>query len=125
MDAMTLPMHLPPIADLLAVPALAERPEDLNVVTVSPGVAGFVAIFVVAVVTILLARNMMRRVRRIHLSERDRLAVEERIEERAAEDGAEGGRPGEGSPSDPDARDDAATRRPDAGRPDAGRPDAD
>lgn len=80
MGPMTPDLHL--TALLLA----DGRPEELNEVTVSPGVAGFLAIFVVAVVTVLLARAMMRRVRRVHLAERDRIAAEERDESTEQDD---------------------------------------
>lgn len=69
---------------LLAAPSDGE---DLNSVTVSPGVAGFVAIFVLAVAVVFLAVDMSKRIRR--LQARERVAERHRAEDDAAAHGAE------------------------------------
>ncbi|MGQ4527866.1 hypothetical protein ACUH91_07390 [Dermabacteraceae bacterium P9123] len=43
---------------------VSERPKELNAATVSPGLAGFIAVFLVALVTVALIMDMSRRVRR-------------------------------------------------------------
>lgn len=80
---------IPPLT--LTAQLLADgRPEELNEVTVSPGVPGFLAIFVIAVATVFLARAMMRRVRRVSLTERDREAAAERQQAAESTEGTAG-----------------------------------
>ncbi|MCU1636207.1 MAG: hypothetical protein JWQ68_1446 [Cryobacterium sp.] len=58
--------------------------------TVTPGPLGFAAIFVVALLTVLLGFDMVRRVRRTTYREEIRKRLED---ERAARDAGGGGRP--------------------------------
>ncbi|MDM7891180.1 hypothetical protein [Curtobacterium caseinilyticum] len=92
---------------LTAVAAAAPSPSPSVVpdVDVTPGVAGFVAIAVVAVVTILLVVDMTRRIRRT----RYRAEVRERLEADAG-----------GAPGDRTATDEAARRAAEDGRADVG-----
>ncbi len=56
---------------------------------VGPGVAGFVAVFVLAVALWFLMRNMNSRMRRMAYRERDRLEQEQREQDKAAPADAE------------------------------------
>ncbi|EWS82441.1 hypothetical protein [Brachybacterium phenoliresistens] len=56
---------------------------ELNIVTVSPGLPGFIAMFLLAAVVVLLAIDMTRRIRR--LQARERVAERHRLEEEAAQ----------------------------------------
>lgn len=66
---------------LLAEPAPSDV-EEFNAVTVSPGLAGFFAMFILAVVVVLLVIDMTRRVRRVQAQDRveSRMAEAERAE---------------------------------------------
>jgi len=56
---------------------------ELNIVTVSPGLPGFIAMFLLAAVVVLLAIDMTRRIRR--LQARERVAERHRLEDEAAQ----------------------------------------
>jgi len=92
------------VSTFLTAIAAAPSPSPSVVpdVDVTPGVAGFIAIAVVAVVTILLVVDMTRRIRRT----RYRSEVRERLESDAAGDGP--------------ATDEAARRAAEDGRADVG-----
>lgn len=64
---------------LLAAPSDGE---ELTVVTVSPGLPGFIAMFLLAAAVVLLAVDMTRRIRR--LQARERVAERHRLEEERA-----------------------------------------
>lgn len=78
---------------------LAETPsdgQDFTAVTVSPGLPGFIVVFLIAVALVLLVLDMSRRVRRIQarerVEERHRLEEEElRAEQDAAGSSADSG----------------------------------
>lgn len=77
-------------ADLLL--AAPSDGEELTVVTVSPGLPGFIAMFLLAAAVVLLAVDMTRRIRR--LQARERVAERHRLEEeRAAADEADADAP--------------------------------
>lgn len=75
---------------ILADPAPSDV-EEFNTVTVSPGLSGFIAMFILAVIVVLLVIDMTRRVRRVQ--------ARERVENRMAE--ADRTEPGEADPSAP------------------------
>lgn len=80
--------------------------QDLNAVTVSPGLPGFVVMFLIAVALVLLILDMSRRVRRItarqRIEERHRLEELEDLEEdRRAELADGGGADGSGRDAGP------------------------
>ncbi|QWS32474.1 hypothetical protein [Curtobacterium aetherium] len=83
------------MSTIAAVLAATPSPSPSGVpdVDVTPGVAGFVAIALVAVVTILLVVDMTRRIRRT----RYRAEVRERLEAEVAGDRADA--PAEGAPA--------------------------
>lgn len=110
---------------------------ELNIVTVSPGLPGFIAMFLLAAVVVLLAIDMTRRIRR--LQARERVAERHRLEDEAAqaerdaaaEPGGEGPEhePGEapdhekpGGGADPDADGGRAGHPGDDGDPAPGHP---
>lgn len=64
-------------------------PEELDPTTVSPGLIGFLVTFAIAVATVLLLLDMVRRVRRLKYREQQAAAVEEREAERVAAEGAD------------------------------------
>ena len=68
-------------------------PEDLDPTTVSPGLIGFLVTFALAVATVLLLLDMVRRIRRLKYREQQELERQPREadEERAAEERADGG----------------------------------
>ncbi len=53
-------------------------PEDLDPTTVSPGLIGFLVTFAIAVATVLLVLDMVRRIRRLRYREQQELARQER-----------------------------------------------
>ncbi len=61
-------------------------PEELDPTTVSPGLIGFLVTFAIAVATVLLLLDMVRRVRRLKYREQQEVAAQERA---AAEGGAD------------------------------------
>lgn len=71
---------------LLAAPSPSDG-QEFNSVTVSPGLPGFFATFVLAVLVVLLAVDMTRRTRRVQAQERVRQRIE--AEERAEHDRGE------------------------------------
>ncbi len=71
-------------ATIIAATNPSPSPSTVPDVDVTPGVAGFIAIAVVAVVTILLVVDMTRRIRRT----RYRAEIRERLEAEAGADGA-------------------------------------
>lgn len=111
--------------------------EEFNPVTVSPGLPGFITMFLLAAVVVLLVLDMTRRVRRVQATERveQRMAAER---EGAAQDPS-GEEPAEADGAaeregDRGSDDDAANRDAGAGEPDgdaanqgegAGGPDGD
>lgn len=100
---------------LLATPNPSDG-EEFNSVTVSPGLPGFYATFVMAVLVVLLAISMTRHTRRIQA----RARVEERIE---AEERAAAERPVEETDSEP-ADGQSADGQPSAAELTAGQPAA-
>ncbi|MDO5662200.1 MAG: hypothetical protein Q4G40_05865 [Brachybacterium sp.] len=70
---------------------LAENEQEIEhtVVTVSPGLAGFVAMFLIALAVVLLVLDMTRRIRRVNARARveERLRAEDEAAERAWADG--------------------------------------
>ncbi|WP_157773399.1 hypothetical protein [Brachybacterium vulturis] len=74
------------LGELLAAPSPSDG-EEFTPVSVSPGLAGFFAMFVLAVAVVLLAVDMTRRTRRVQARARvqERMAAEERRREDAAE----------------------------------------
>lgn len=68
------------LGGLLAAPSPSDG-EEFNSVTVSPGLPGFIAAFILAAAMVLLGIDMTRRTRRIQAQAR----VEERMEAEAAE----------------------------------------
>jgi hypothetical protein len=72
------------IAAVLAATTPSPSPSGVPDVDVTPGVAGFVAIALVAIVTILLVVDMTRRIRRT----RYRAEIRERLEAEVSGDGA-------------------------------------
>ncbi|MCP1504479.1 hypothetical protein J2Y89_003223 [Curtobacterium herbarum] len=74
------------IAAVLAATTPSPSPSGVPDVDVTPGVAGFVAIALVAIVTILLVVDMTRRIRRT----RYRAEIRERLEAEVAGDSADG-----------------------------------
>lgn len=71
------------LGDVLASPP--SDVEEFNPVTVSPGLPGFIAMFVLAVGVVLLVLDMTRRVRRVQAKDRveTRMAEAERAEREA------------------------------------------
>lgn len=57
------------VAALWVVPT-PEAPRDLQATDVSPGLAGFIAIFAIVLVTVLLIIDMSRRIRRLRFRQR-------------------------------------------------------
>lgn len=94
MNALGLEVHE---ALMMAAPSPSDG-RELNSVTVSPGLPGFFAMFVLAVAIVLLLVDMARRVRRVQAKGR----VEERMAARSAEQ-----REHSGVETDADATDDA------------------
>lgn len=82
--------------ELLAAPSPSDGGE-LNSVTVSPGLPGFIVMFVLAVVVVLLLVDMARRVRRVQAKAR----VEERMRVRREQERAREAEM-EVPPTDPD-----------------------
>ena len=75
---------------LLAAPNPSDG-EEFNSVTVSPGLPGFFAAFVLAVMVVLLAISMTRHTRRIQAQDRLQARIEaEELAEAEERDGAEG-----------------------------------
>ncbi|WP_394215319.1 hypothetical protein [Brachybacterium vulturis] len=74
------------LGELLAAPSPSDG-EEFTTVSVSPGLPGFFAMFVLAVAVVLLAVDMTRRTRRVQARARvqERMAAEERQREDAAE----------------------------------------
>lgn len=69
---------------LLAAPSDGE---ELTVVSVSPGLPGFIAMFLLAVVVVLLVVDMTRRVRRVQADARVEARIaQQKIEEQQAEE---------------------------------------
>lgn len=97
-----------------------ETPPDFDPNTVTPGVAGFIAIALVAVAAILLMVDMSRRIRRVRYRGeiRERLEAEQREAEQLQ---AEKEMIAEGGPAQPDPAALAAERRVDGDEQD-GRP---
>ena len=112
---------------LLAAPSPSDG-EEFNSVTVSPGLPGFLAAFILAAAMVLLGIDMTRRTRRVQAQAR----VEERMEAEAAaraeRDGADPAdrEPGASSKS-ATVTDDASPdgESPDGDQPDAAAPGAD
>jgi hypothetical protein len=92
-----------------------ETPPGFDPNTVTPGVAGFIAIALVAIASILLLVDMSRRIRRVRYRGeiRERLEAEQLIAEKQMV--------AEGGPADPDPAELAAERRVD-GDQENGRP---
>lgn len=61
-------------------------PEELDPTSVSPGLIGFLVTFALAVATVLLLLDMVRRVRRLKYREQQAAAAEQRAEEEQAGD---------------------------------------
>lgn len=82
---------------LLADPSPSDV-DEFNAVTVSPGLSGFIAMFILAVVVVLLVIDMTRRVRRVQAKDRveNRMAEAERAERAESEAQAVEEQPGEG-----------------------------
>ena len=78
---------LPAVGAVLQAAPSPSDGEEFNSVTVSPGLPGFLATFVLAVVVVLLLIDMTRRVRRVQARARveERQAQLERVEAEAAE----------------------------------------
>jgi hypothetical protein len=74
------------IAAVLAATTPSPSPSGVPDVDVTPGVAGFVAIALVAIVTILLVVDMTRRIRRT----RYRAEIRERLEAEVSADSGDG-----------------------------------
>lgn len=92
--------------------------EEFNPVTVSPGLPGFITVFLLAAVVVLLMLDMTRRVRRVQATER----VEQRMAaERAEQEGTAQGP----SAEDPAGTDGTADSGEDAPKPDDGAADLD
>lgn len=74
------------LGELVAAPSPSDG-EEFNSVTVSPGLPGFFATFVLALAVVLLAVDMTRRTRRVQARARvqERMAAEERERADAAE----------------------------------------
>ncbi|WP_422115293.1 hypothetical protein [Brachybacterium sp. UNK5269] len=93
------------LGDLVAAPSPSDGGE-LNSVTVSPGLPGFFATFVLAAAVVLLLVDMSRRTRRVQAQARvrERMEAEEQTRrDSATTDGAEaveGGAPGADGPAD-------------------------
>lgn len=68
-------------------------------VEITAGLGGFLVLFGLGLVLWLLGRDLSRRLRRMRLREEDRLREEER--RRQAEQGEDGGRPGQTGPGGP------------------------
>ena len=104
--------------------------EEFTVVSVSPGLPGFIAMFLLAVVVVLLVVDMTRRVRRVQADAR----VAERMRAREQAGAAEPGRDladtadadgaSDGSEDPAPAADDADPADPDAVGPEDGTPRA-
>lgn len=82
---------------LLGRPVAAPTPSDgreLDAVTVSPGLPGFIAMFVIALAVVLLLVDMARRVRRVRATARveERMGAEREQQGRDETDGDETGR---------------------------------
>lgn len=101
------------LASVSPSPGATELPATPNPALVTPGTAGFIAIFVVALALVVLVRDMTRRVRRIkvrgaradeELRRRDAAA-----QERPADDG---GQPGPGAAGEAPRRDDQGPQPP-------------
>lgn len=75
------------LGELVAAPSPSDG-EEFNSVTVSPGLPGFLAMFVLAVAVVLLAIDMTRRTRRVQARARvqERMAAEDRAREDAAQE---------------------------------------
>nr|WP_208385686.1 hypothetical protein [Curtobacterium sp. WW7] len=89
----------------MAATTPSPSPSGVPDVDVTPGVAGFVAIALVAIVTILLVVDMTRRIRRT----RYRAEIRERLEAEVA------GEPGDGAVTDEPSRPAAEDGRADVG----------
>ncbi len=89
------------LGELMADPSPSDGGE-FNSVSVSPGLPGFLAMFVLAVAVVLLAIDMTRRTRRVQARARvhERMAAEDREREVAAQ-----GSDDESTSADEDARD--------------------
>ena len=74
------------LGEVLSAPSPSDGQEH-NAVTVSPGLPGFFATFVLAVLVVLLAVDMTRRTRRIQAQEKVRLRAEEQAAQEQAETG--------------------------------------
>lgn len=112
---------LPGVGAVLQAAPSPSDGEEFNSVTVSPGLPGFLATFVLAVVVVLLLIDMTRRVRRVQARARveERQAQLEREEaeaaerEQAAEDTPDSGRAdGEDAAQDGDPADSAQSSGP-------------
>lgn len=78
------------VAMLIAVDPTPTPTPDFNVDSVTPGWVGFLVMFLLAVVVILLIMDMVRRVRRV----RYRAEIQERLgAEREAQDGGSSANP--------------------------------
>ncbi|MDN5600845.1 MAG: hypothetical protein L0J57_07430 [Brachybacterium sp.] len=75
------------LGELVAAPSPSDG-EEFTSVTVSPGLPGFLAMFVLAVAVVLLAIDMTRRTRRVQARARvqERMAAEDREQEDAAQE---------------------------------------
>lgn len=92
------------VANLLIIAAATPSPIPSDKVPdaskVSPGLPGFIMIFLLAVAVIILARSMNKRIRRVKLR-----AEEQELEEMAAADEERNQTPGDGSAGEePDGR---------------------
>jgi hypothetical protein len=75
-----------------------QTPRSVDPDSVTPGVAGFLVVFVLAIVTWLLMRNMTARLRRMRFREQERLRTEGGIDGSAGPGAGPGGSgPGEGA----------------------------
>lgn len=83
--------------------------EDLDAVEVSPGLPGFLAIFVVALATIVLVLSMTRKLRRVNHRAHNESVVDATFDDRR--------------PGDAGVRDAPDSSGPDDGAPDDGAPD--
>lgn len=79
--------------------------EDLDAVDVSPGLPGFLAIFFVALVTILLVLSMTRKLRKVNHSAHNESRVEATFDDRRSRDAGPGGATGPGADEEPTAGD--------------------
>ncbi len=76
------------LGSLLAVTPLPSptTPEELDPTSVSPGLIGFLVTFAIAVATVLLLLDMVRRIRRLKYREQQAAAAEQRTEDEQAGD---------------------------------------